>query len=290
MTRAAARAAYLGGDFHTAAQLVETALETASPSEAAMLRCDLTRYLYLVGRSAAAQDQLRVAGTLARGGRDEAEATWLATTGWLRLHHLEFALAIDAAREALELARTLGLAEIEADVLGQIASLEVVQLSPEKGLARAEEAIAAARAIGDLDLVAEIYVNVAASLETMGDQAGATAYLEQKLPIVEAFPRPTLAGTFLKLALAQLLTHEDRIDEAAHIVGGMDPRRLHGVTRILFRLTQAEIAAKVGNLSAAMLWIDDLEISGWAYSDQWHAQLDELLKVVSEGFDRVPEA
>lgn len=287
MTRSAARAAYLRGDFHAAVRIIETALETARPgSETAILRCDLTRYLYLVGRSAAAKEQLRVAATLARGGRDEADATWLATTGWLHLHHLEFAPAIGAASAALELARALKLPEIEADTLGQIAALEVVQIGSDRGLARATEAVAVARAVGDLDLVAEIYVNVAGSLEAIGDQDGAIEYLEQMLPVVDAFPAPTLAVLFLKLALAQLLTHEDRIDDAARIVGGIDPAGLNGVTRILFRLTQAEIAAKVGNLSAAMLWIDELDISGWAYSDQWHTQLDELLKVVGEGFDR----
>lgn len=287
MTRAAARTAYLSGDFHTAVRIVEKDLRTAPPgTSTAILRCDLARYLYLVGRSTAAKEHLRAAATLARGGHDEADATWLATTGWLHLHHLEFAPAIGAATAALELARALKLPEIEADTLGQIAALEVVQIGAEQGLARAREAVAAARAVDDLDLVAEVYINVAGSLEATGDEAGAIAYLEGVLPIVDAFPAPTLAVHFLKLALAQLLTHAGRIDDAVRIVGGIDPARVNGVTRILFRLTQAEIAAKVGNLSAAMLWIDELDISGWAYSDQWHTQLDELLKVVAEGFDR----
>jgi len=285
--RETARAAYDSGDFETAIELVESAL-AATPSDdevtPALLRCDLARYLYLKGRGREADEQLRLAEPVAEREGGEPRAAWLSSKAWLHLNHLEFGPAHAAAQEALRLARDLGLARVEAESLGQIATIEVHDHGAERGLPRAEEALAAARAVPDPDLVAETTINVATSLELGGDPDAAIAYLERGQREL-ASVRGVLVADFLTLCLAQLLAHRGRTAKARELLDDLAPARLDGVVGVFFRIVQAELAVAVGDLSGAMLWIDGIDVSGWAYSDQWNAELDDLLDTVRRGFD-----
>jgi tetratricopeptide (TPR) repeat protein len=170
-------------------------------------------YAHAHGRERAAHVD-RALALVAERPPSRSKATVLRGCSWHLMVADRHAEALPVAREALAMARTLGLGHLEADALGIIGAARI-NLGDPGGLADLRRCVALCEELGS-SLAVSWHLNLAFSLSLLGDLHGSAAALAAARPTAE---RLGSARGFRWLELEQVADHywSGRWDEAAVI-------------------------------------------------------------------------
>ncbi|MFF0522509.1 AAA family ATPase [Actinomadura nitritigenes] len=160
--------------------------------------------------------------------------------------------ALDAAREALEVARAVGDTESELSVELNLAWLDLFdQDDPEAFFARIGRVAARASQVRAFEPLLRAFTNHSDVLEMYGRHAEAAEVAAAGVARAEEYGLARSAGAFLSINVAEPLVSLGRWDEALDVIGRTLPRTSAGVIRAGLHHLAGAVELARGDLAAA---------------------------------------
>jgi DNA-binding CsgD family transcriptional regulator/tetratricopeptide (TPR) repeat protein len=302
LLRAAAEAAFLGGDPDHAAALAREAIARTDPGTdpllAGVLHDRLARFVWDTSDQAEALAIQRAAVELVPAQPPSAaRAQVLAGLGGQLQVLGRYHEARAVSEEALALARAVGAARPAYVALGTLGTITCTLQDVDEGLAQLEEALRLAEANGDAQEQMRDWWNLFANTETAGRWEDALVRFDAAAAALRRLGQGHLVVP-LQVAASECLFRLGRWDEAEEMVAGARRHQRAGEPPV--RLPELDLGR--GRFAAAREQLErrlaesvvSKELEGWpraglAELAVWEARYDDARALVAEGLGLIGE-
>ncbi len=183
--------------------------------------------------------------------------------------------ALEMADEALEVADAVGARSVRIHALNTKGVCLRGGGDTSRGFATIREAMAMARADGDVDQLLRSYLNLSDALHFTGDTHAARKLLVQGRKEVRELGR---RANWLAIQQAEIAYDLGFWDEADELVPLELGRVTQGTTRVFYELTRASLSLGRGdNADARERLVIARDLVARSYEPQWHAPITAML-------------
>jgi ATP/maltotriose-dependent transcriptional regulator MalT len=257
----AANAADVTGDPARQETLLRRTLELcdadAEPRRAAAVLERLSRALWSLNRQEESVETInRALGLLPEDERSRERAALLVELARSRMLQSRFGESIRVARDSLEVARAIGVRDVEVRALNVMGTALGNRGEAEEGAAALREALEIAREAGFPREVTAAYINLADVLHVNGRTADALAVAREGL---ETGAPNTRAHDWLTMNVVEFSYYLGRWKEARELLPSQSRRR-YGNQLFVWHMSRAVLALGEGDLDGAGADLDGMEL------------------------------
>ncbi len=230
--------------------------ERSSPSLAAAVLERLSRALWSLNRQEESVETVKRALALLPDDEQSRErAALLVELARSRMLQSRFGEAIGVAREALAVARAIGVRDVEVRALNVMGTALGNRFEAEEGAGALREALEIARESGFPREVTAAYINLADVLHVSGRTADALAVAREGL---ETDAPNTRAHDWLTMNAVEFSYYLGRWKEAHELLPSQSRRR-YGNQLFVWHMSRGVLALGAGDLEAARIELEAME-------------------------------
>jgi ATP/maltotriose-dependent transcriptional regulator MalT len=298
-----ANAADVNGDAARQETLLRRTLElvdeSSEPRRAAGALERLSRALWSLNRQDESVDTInRALALLPEGEQSRERAALLVELARSRMLQSRFGESIGVARDALEVARAIGVRDVEVRALNVMGTALGNRGDVEEGAAALRQALETAREAGLAREVTAAYINLADVLHVSGRTADALAVAQEGL---ETSAPDTRAHDWLTMNVVEFSYYLGRWAEARELLPPQSRRRF-GSQLFVWRMSRVVLALGSGDLDSARVDLDGMELPahestepqfvgayGWmrAELERRSGNIDPARAAVDEALDQI---